>query len=84
MMFNINDNIKARVTKRGHDIHKAQYKNMMKSDNGYLLKKYPYAPIHENSDGWSTWQMWVFMAAFGPYMGNCCDMPAATEIEILE
>ena len=78
--FNINNYIKAKLTKRGHEIHRANYARLFA---GYLVEKYPYAPPAEDADGWSKWQAWDFMSTFGPHMGCGSDVPASTEIIIL-
>lgn len=80
MKFNINHNIKVRLTDLGRAIHEKQHDTVL----GNMRYKYPYNPPKEDENGWSKWQLWDFMATFGPYMGNGCDMPAETEIEILE
>lgn len=80
MKFNINHCIKVKLTDLGRKIHKENYERVL----GKMLYKYPYQPKAEDKNGWSKWQAWDFMATFGPHVGNGCDIPCETEIEILE
>ena len=82
MRFNMNNEIKVRLTDLGRQILLRQYEAIY--DTPYMRERYPYIPPKEDSDGWSTWQMWYFMATFGPYLANGNNLPAHVEIEILQ
>lgn len=69
--FNINENVNVRLTPYGRII---------------LNKAFPdwYTPYPEDSEGWTTFQLWKLMAMFGPHtrmggLNECFE----TEIEIL-
>lgn len=78
MRFNINRTVKVRLTEHGRAIHRKNHDELM----GEIASEYPYTPPVEDSAGWSTWQMWVLMREFGPFIGNGFVAPLETEIEI--
>jgi len=79
MKFNINNNVRVKLTDKGREIHRKKYDNLW---NGY--HSLPYIPVEEDENGWSTWQLWQLMSNFGDSMYNGCDLPFETEIEIME
>lgn len=79
MKFNINHDVKVRLTERGHKILLEQHIER----NRMYPKGFPtYAAPKEDADGWSTWQPWRLMQAFGEHVYNGCEMPSETEIDI--
>ena len=79
MKFNLNDRIRVQLTDTGRAIHRAEH---VKAFTGYDAKLYPYTPPEEDEAGWSRWQMWEFMARFGPHMDWGRPLPVLTDIEI--
>jgi hypothetical protein len=71
--FNINDNIKVRLTDEGRKIHREAYARDIPE---YMRATCPYLAPKEDADGWSQWQAWSFMSIFGAHMrcgvGLCC------------
>lgn len=76
MKININNEVKIKLTARGKHIHKDNW-------NAYGLKE-KYIPPKEDTEGWSTWQLWTLFQEFGSYMYNGCEVPFETEIEIIK
>jgi hypothetical protein len=63
--FNINDMIKVKLTERGLNIHKQYHLD--------LLGNLDISTVPEvDASGYSEFQMWEFMAIFGPHMYNGC------------
>mgnify|MGYP001432822685 CR=1 FL=1 len=82
MKFNINHEVKVKLTKMGNAICKA---NHLKLYIHYPPNSVPvYIPPTEDADGWSTWQLWELMREFGEHMYNGAKVPFETEIEIIE
>jgi hypothetical protein len=78
--FNVNDNVRIRLTKHGRAIHRDNFKKLFPT--GRKLISLKYSPPKEDADGWSTWQLWRLMQEFGPHMNTGFDPPFETEIEI--
>lgn len=69
MKFNINYYVKVKLTDFGKSIYCKEY------------KRFP----EEDSDGWSTFQLWVLMKIFGKHLEmGFSEHPFETEIEIPE
>jgi hypothetical protein len=64
MTFNINDNVKVRLTERGHEIMKARYDELV-GDNLSFRRRYPYVKKQEDANGWSSFHLWDLMYIFG-------------------
>ena len=80
MKFNINHEVKVKLTKKGHAICKA---NHLKLYIRYPPNSFPeYHAPKEDADGWSSWQLWTLMREFGEHMYNGAELPFETEIEI--
>ena len=66
--FNINDTVKVKLTEHGHDLlckqHYALWEDVEHN------KRPVYNPPKEDEEGWSTWQLWVLMNAFGAHLYN--------------
>jgi hypothetical protein len=68
MKFNINENVRVRLTESGRRI---------------LLESGRSIP-REDLNGWSEWQLWVLMEAFGPHLHiGVLPTPFETEIELV-
>ena len=86
MEFNINDTVRVKLTDHGREVHASDRASF------YLalgIEIPPYTPPKEDAEGWSEWQLWVLMEAFGPHthLGskNCFEttitlLPADVEI----
>jgi len=71
MKFNINENVKVKLTDYGKEILR---------NNNYHY----FYPIKEGNEGWSKWQLWALMEELGSYCGLGKSLPFETEIEIIE
>jgi hypothetical protein len=78
MKININTSVRVKLTDEGRRIHRAQHDKLY----AFVPNPYTYRAPPEDSDGWSTWQLWVLMNTFGPKLHNGCKMPFETEIDI--
>jgi len=82
--FNINNNVRVKLTPRGHEVNKRQHEELFLSiGKPELIEKYPYAPPVEDEDGWSEWQLWHLMKTFGSSCGCGSDLVMSTEIEFI-
>lgn len=81
MKFNINYNVKVRLTDHGRELLKADHDAFNEEIGGTFGE---WSPVREDKDGWSTWQLWVLMEAFGGHMSCTGNNPFDLEIEILE
>ena len=81
MLFNLNNEVRVRLTQVGRDELKRQHDELYAS----LGKpNEPYTPKKEDKDGWSTFQMWYLMNKFGYMLGMGFSSPFEIEIEILK
>jgi hypothetical protein len=80
MRFNINNDVKVKLTDFGRKTHRANH------DMAFMGWQRPpkYVPPTEDADGWSRWQMWNLMNEFGRVMVNGFKVPFETEIDIIE
>jgi len=86
MKFNINNNVRVKLTDLGRKLHRENHNKIFEFAAEFRTDDYYnefYAPI-EDSAGWSTWQFWELMQIFGPYLYNGGEVPFETEIEILD
>ncbi len=81
MKFNINHDVKVKLTDIGRSVLKENWSSLHKEFPASFKK---YTPKKEDSEGWSTWQLWTLMGAFGHCMHNGTNVPFETEIEIIE
>ena len=65
MEFNINNNVKVKLTDFGRKILQDQHDELY---NRIQIKKPEFNPPKEDKDGWSNWQLWVLMERFGEYI----------------
>lgn len=76
--FNINDTVRVKLTKIGHDIHRKKWDEVF-AKYGDM---YPHRPPKEDKNGWSEWQLWVLMEYFGEHCSIGFDPPFETTIQI--
>jgi hypothetical protein len=64
--FNINHEVRVRLTDYGRELHRLRHENLFGKD-----VRLPYVPVHEDVQGYSTWQLWDLMDCMAPamYMG---------------
>ncbi len=77
--FNVNDHVKVKLTPKGREIHRRRHDELFLR----FPSDFPYTPVKEDSEGWSEWQMWCLMEAFGQHCHNGLELPFETEILIL-
>jgi len=78
MIFNANEIVRVRLTDHGRELLATNHA-LFRSRMG---KPQPFTPPVEDADGWSRWQLWSLMQAFGPHIYLGCDMPFSADIEI--
>lgn len=77
---NLNDYVWVRLTPLGRDIHKSNHNELMALIPAKARRV--YQPVEEDADGWSKWQLWELMLAFGWRMGNGAPAVMDTNIRI--
>lgn len=77
MDFDINNLVRVKLTDKGRALHAADHALSCLSEG----QKIPYKPRKEDAEGYSEWQLWELMAAFGKHLGNGFDMPFNQFIE---
>jgi len=80
--FNINYNVKVRLTKFGKELHKKDWEDFWNSIG--KLDEFPYTPPEEDENGYCKFQLWDLMKKFGSYCGLGCELPFDTVILINE
>ena len=60
--FNINSDVKVKLTAKGKEIYKKQHQEIF--DRFPDLEK----EIKEDEQGYSNWQLWTLMQEFGPHI----------------
>ena len=66
MKFNINDQVRVRLTEHGKQIER----DTVEKINAPFFPAQPLRPKVEADDGSTTWQFWSLMATFGPHLSN--------------
>jgi hypothetical protein len=80
--FNINYNVKVRLTEFGKELLMEQWKDFWRSVG--RLDENPYTPPKEDENGYCEFQLWSLMQHFGDYCGLGREMPFDTVILIDE
>jgi len=78
MQFNVNDTVHIKLTDVGKQILKDRYDEDIKQ----YPHQSPFRPIDEDSNGFSRWQLWQVMQAFGEHIYSQCDLPFEIVIKI--
>jgi hypothetical protein len=65
-LLNVNDEVLVRLTPQGHARLMANHAELFKG----ISYAPEYVPPKRTADGWDRFQLWVLMAAFGPYLHN--------------
>lgn len=76
MKFDMNHEVKVKLTDIGRKEHKLRWARMK--------SPYEYRPPKEDDEGWSIWQLYVFMEEFGGVRRTNFALPFETVIEIIE
>jgi hypothetical protein len=84
MKFNINDQVKVRLTERGRAEIQRQHEELSKYVLQQTDKLFIYSPKDEDEYGWSTWMLWDLMKTFGSLLSTGGQNFFETEIEIIE
>jgi hypothetical protein len=79
--FNINHDVRVKLTRHGEDCLKKNYEELAKRYAGKL--PWAFQLPESDSDGWTRYQMHDLMAQFGPHLYCGAEIPFETEIEIL-
>ena len=79
--FNVNDYVRVRLTDRGRQIHRENFRKL--NATLVLHADIKYTPPPEDADGWSEWQMWDLMSTFGEHMWLSCEPPFGTDIQVM-
>ena len=83
MKFNINNNALVQLTDRGRKLHREDHYSFWHAARPGVEAP-EYRPPKEDENGWSRWQLWELMQAFGPHISVGSHPPIATEIVIEE
>lgn len=67
MIINLNDQVKVRLTDRGHKALEADHFSRF-SHLGFNRAMKLYMPPEEDLDGYSKWALWDLMRTFGPHI----------------
>lgn len=67
----VNDFVMIKLTDRGREIHRQGWERLW-GPVGELRRSTGHAPTYippvEDINGWSRWQIWVFLQEFGPHI----------------
>jgi hypothetical protein len=85
--FNINETVRVRLTDYGRAALREDWDSMTEmffaSPERSAALRGEYKPPKEDEDGWSNWQLWRLMQAFGDRMNVVLPLCFETEIEIV-
>lgn len=81
MKFNINHNVRVKLTDFGRQILREKFDETMEEFPHLTLN---YTPPVEDAEGWSRWQLWCLMSELGSHLNMGCKLPFLPEIEIEE
>jgi len=81
MKFNVNENVRVKLTPTGKDILRKKF-DLAHERMPQVFKEFSLP--EEDAQGFSKWQMWQLFADFGEHIYLGCNPPFETEIEIIE
>lgn len=81
MKFNINEKVRVKLTDHGRAVHAADNDAFWSSIQHPSPP--PYTPPKEDAEGWSEWQLWTLMEAFGKHTHIGCNNCFETTIELV-
>lgn len=76
LKLNVNDTVKVRLTNSGKLAHRRAHDELRRQ----FPKLRKYSPPKTDADGWSEWQLWHLMQAFGPVISLGSEPPFETTI----
>jgi hypothetical protein len=76
--FNVNDNVKVKLTDYGKKLLKAEHERFWAKHS----RDVAYEPKREDANGYVTFQLWELMARLGPSIVMGLELPFKTEILI--
>lgn len=76
--LNVNDVVRVKLTAEGRKIHAKAHVDFWAT----VGQQKKYTPPKEDAEGWSEWQLWSLMDAFGKHLGMGLPLPFETEIVI--
>lgn len=79
--FNINEYVMVKLTDHGRSVLREQAEAFRRE---FPSVKTGYTPPKEDADGWSKWQLWTLIEAFGSEVHMGCKVPFETTIRIVE
>lgn len=79
-VLNVNDMVRVKLTDYGRAVHAKDHANFR--INAGVNRS--YMPPKEDAEGWSEWQLWVLMQAFGPYIATGFTGCFEADIEVVE
>jgi hypothetical protein len=86
MKFNVNDNVKVKLTDKGRIALQENHQKFLARMEAHSLKVSNllkvFTPKKEDANGWSTWQLWHLMEELGPHISIGMDPPFEPNIEI--
>ena len=82
MELNLNQSVRVKLTDYGRQLHAADHVAFW-SGKG-RPPPYSYMPPREDHDGWSTWQLWSLMQAFGQHIHLGMQNPFDLTMQIVE
>lgn len=81
LRFNLNEYVRVKLTDRGRKLHREdneQFWATVKMNTPPV-----YVPPVEDDEGWSTWQLWSLMEAFGSHTTIGSNLCFETTIELV-
>ena len=85
MKFNINDTVRVRLTDHGRAVLRQDWESTTNIYYGRPEQRAirgEYKPPKEDENGWSEWQLWALMNAFGEHTWLASQLCLETTIEI--
>ena len=79
--INLNWMVRVRLTDRGREIHRENYRRFDLLMPGFS-DRHPYKPPTEDADGWSRFQLWELMNIFGRDMDCGVNIPMETGVVV--
>ena len=81
MEFNVNEKVRVKLTDHGRTVHAADHALFWAGTTLPPEKRPAYMPPKEDAEGWSEWQLWTLMEAFGKHTHMGCKNCFETTIE---
>lgn len=84
MDFNVNNKVQVKLTDHGLLLLRQEHGRIAAMQRSAGLETEPFVPPETDAEGWSTFQLWVLMEAFGRHCYNGCILPFEPTIRIIE